>query len=118
MPLVKSAGDMVQMFSAKTAPDRVATRYGAARDLAIQKYIAYATPFRIVVEMAREKLIKLGVPSGKWGVHFAFVEALKRIAMAYKGTVPTSIINAVKAEYVAKGADPAVLDELVKIVIA
>jgi Ran GTPase-activating protein (RanGAP) involved in mRNA processing and transport len=118
MPLVKSAGDMVQMFSAKTAPDRVAARYGAARDLAIQKYITYATPFRIVVEMAREKLIKLGVPSGRWGVHFAFVEVLKKIAMAYKGIVPENIINALKAEYVAKGADPAVLDELVKIVIA
>jgi hypothetical protein len=118
MPIVKSAGDMTQMFSAKTSPDRVATRYGAAKDMAISKYISYAIPFRIVIEMAREKLIKLGVPSGKWGVHIAFVEALKRIAQAYKGVVPSTIVNAVKAEYVAKGADPAVLDELVKIVIA
>jgi RecJ-like exonuclease len=118
MPIVKSAGDMAQMFSAKTAPDRVASRYDAAKDIAITKYINYATPFRMLVERVREVLTDLGVPQGRWGVHIAFAEVLLRLARATKGRLPDAVVAGVKSEYVAKGADPAVLDKIATLVVS
>lgn len=118
MPITKSAGDMAQMFSAKTAADRVATRYAASQQIAVTKYINYATPFRMLVERVREILTDLGVPQGKWGVHIAFAEALLRIAKATKGRLPDAVVTGVKNEYIAKGADPAVLDKLATLVVS
>jgi hypothetical protein len=118
MPIVKSAGDMAQMFSAKTTPERVAARYEAAKNIAITKYINYAMPFRAVVERVRELLIALGVPQGLWGVHIAFALVLLRLARATKGRLPDHIIAGVKSEYVAKGADPAILDKIVSLVVS
>jgi hypothetical protein len=118
MPITKSAGDMAQMFSSKTAPDRVAARFDASKSIAITKYINYGTPFRMLVERVREVLTDLGVPQGRWGVHIAFAEALLRIAKATKGRLPDAVVVGVKNEYIAKGADPAVLDKLATLVVS
>jgi hypothetical protein len=117
MPIVRTVADMVNMFSNKTTADRVGTRYEAAKPIAQRRYTNNAMPFRVLVEKIRDLLSKLGVPPGKWGVHIAFGEVLQKITITARGAVPTAVIDGLKAAYVAKGADPAVLDQIVKLVI-
>jgi hypothetical protein len=116
--IVKYATDMVQMFDRKMDATRVGTRYGNAKDLAGMKYAAAGLGARFIIESARSILSAQGVPAGRWGVHIAFALKLWKIAQTYAGTVPTSIIDAFVQEYTLKGATPAVLDQLVRLVVA
>jgi hypothetical protein len=117
MPIVRTVADMVNMFSNKTTADRVGARYEAAKPIAERRYTNNAMPFRVLVEKIRDLLSKIGVPPGKWGVHIAFGEVLQRIAITARGAVPASVLDGLKSVYVAKGADPAALDQIVKLVI-
>jgi hypothetical protein len=117
MPIVRTVSDMVNMFANKTTADRVGARYEDSKPIAQRRYTNNAIPFRVLVEKIRDLLSNLGVPPGKWGVHIAFGEVLQKIAIKTKGAVPTAVLDGLKAVYVAKGADPAVLDQIVKLVI-
>jgi hypothetical protein len=110
--LVKFADDMIRKFTAKTSPDRVAARYGAARELAINLYAANGIAAREAIETVRSILSARGVPSGTWGVYIAFGLKLWSVARTYTGRVPTAVVEGFKREYAAKGGDPAVLDAI------
>jgi hypothetical protein len=117
MPIVRTVADMVNMFSAKTAPDRVGARYEASKEIALRRYTNNAMPYRTLVEKIKDLLSKLNVPPGKWGVHIAFGEILQKISITTRGAVPAAIVEGLKTAYVAKGADPSTLDQIVKLVI-
>jgi hypothetical protein len=110
--LVKFADDMVRKFTAKTTPERVAARYGASRETAINLYAANGIAAREAIETVRGILSARGVPSGTWGVYIAFGLKLWSTAKTYAGKVPPAVIEGFKREYTLKGGDPAVLDAI------
>jgi len=117
MPIVRSVSDMIDMFDKKTAPDRVGARYEAAKEIAIRRYTNVATVYRVLIEKIRGLLIANNVPTGKWGVHISFGELLQKYVLTMKGDVPATLIDGLKAVFVAKGADPAILDKIKALVI-
>jgi len=116
VPIVKTLADRVQKFSVATAPDRVGTRYGAVKDLALARYGDGASVIATVREMARNVLVTAGVPPAQQGVYFAFAMKLASKAMSHTGPALDKVIDGLKAWFVAKGADPAILDKLAKLV--
>jgi len=114
--LVKYADDMIAKFTGKTAPDRVGTRYEASKSIAIPKYASNGLKYRILIERARTLLTANNVPTGLWGVHLGFVLNLARHAEAYAGKMPAALVEGLKSEYALKGADPAIMDILAKLV--
>ncbi len=117
MPLVKTLSDRIQKFSAKTAPDRVGARYGAVKDLAVNRYIDNMADFTAVRERARGILESEGVPAGFHGVYYAFIFKLMKAAQSHSGATLRKVVEGLKQVYTAKGADPAVLDKLVGLVL-
>jgi len=116
MPLVRTLGDRVEKFRAKTAPDRVGGRYEAAKELARVRFTENVSTTREIVERARNILESLGVPVGIHGIYYAFVLRLASMAQAHSGAALQKVVDGLKAWFVAKGADPAVLDKLAKLV--
>ncbi|MEM0261480.1 MAG: hypothetical protein QW733_02010 [Desulfurococcaceae archaeon] len=115
--LVKLATDMVSKYTGKMAADRVGSRYGAAKNIAISKYNANAMKFRNVIETVRGILSQSNVPPGLWGIYIAFAEKLASKAWSYAGVLPDTVVNGFIQEYSLKGADPAVLDKLASIIV-
>ena len=114
--LVKYADDMLQAFTGKMAPDRVGTRYDAVKDLAIAKYSVRGLNSRTVIEIVRGILSDLGVPVGKWGIHIAFALKLWKMAQAYAGAPPATVVNGFITEYTLKGGDPSTLTKIANLV--
>jgi len=116
MPLVKTLQDRINKYAAKTAPDRVGTRYGAVKNLAINRYIDGISFTRTIVERARSILETEGVPAAFHGVYYGFVQQLAKFARSHFGKELDDIIAGKKAEFVAKGCDPAILDKLANLI--
>ena len=116
--LVKYADDMLAAYVGKTAPDRVGRRYDAVKELAITKYSVKGLNARTVVEVIRGILSDLDVPTGRWGIHIAFGLKVWKMAQAYAGTPPKSVIDGFITEYTLKGANPDVLTRIASIVAA
>jgi len=114
--LVKYADDMVQMYTGKTAPDRVGRRYGAAKEIATLKYSVKGLSARSIVETIRGILTDAAVPTGRWGVHIAFGLKLWKMSQAYNGVLPKAIIDGLITEYTLKGGLPEVLTKIASIV--
>jgi hypothetical protein len=110
--LVKFADDMVRKFTDKTAPERVAARYGASKESAILLYAANGLAAREAIETVRSILSARRVPSGVWGVYIAFGLKLWSASKTYAGKVPAAVVEGFKREYTAKGGDPAILDAI------
>jgi len=117
MPGVVSIGEQIKRFSQKTAPDRVGTRYGAKKAMAVSLYTDRAVPYAVIVEEARRLLARLGVPSGEFGIYIAFVEHLYSRAEKHMDKTLDGVIEGAKAYFVGKGCDPAILDQLIKLVL-
>jgi len=117
MPLVKTLSDRVEKFKAKTAADRVGTRYGAVKDIAVNRYLDSTADIVAVRERARNILESNGVAPGLFGVYFAFVTKAVKAAQKHSGDTLDKVIEGLKARFVAKGADPAILDLLEHLVI-
>jgi len=117
MPGVVSIGEQIQRFSKKTAPDRVGTRYGAKKDMAVALYIDRASPYAFIVEEAKKVLCNLGVPTGEQGIYIAFVEMLLKKAEKHFGKTLEDAARGLKARFVNKGCDPEILDKLANLVV-
>jgi len=117
MPIVKTLGDRVEKYRAKTDPGRVGGRYEAARELARVRYIDGIAVTRDAVERARKILESLGVPAGMHGIYFAFVQKAASMSLSHSGESLVKIVQGLKALYVAKGADPAILDRLASVIV-
>lgn len=118
MPIVKTLSDRVEKFKAKTAPDRVATRYGAVAELAQKRYLEGVAGLRSLVDLAKKILESEGVPPGQEGVYFAFVLKAASKAQKHVGATLQRFIEGLKARFVGLGADPAILDKLAKLIIS
>jgi len=116
--LVKYADDMLAAYVGKTAPDRVGRRYDAVKELAITKYSVKGLNARTIIEVIRGILSDLDIPVGRWGVHIAFGLKVWKVAQAYVGTPPKSVIDGFITEYTLKGGNPDALTKIASIVAA
>jgi len=116
MPIVKTLSDRVEKFAAKTAPDRVGTRYGAVKELASSRFVEGAGVIAAVRERVRDILESQGVPAALHGVYYAFAFKLATKALSHYGAELEKIANGLKAWFTAKGADPAVLDKIASLI--
>ena len=117
MPIVKTLSDRVQKFQAKTAPDRVGTRYGAVKELAGRRFIEGAGVIAAVRERVRDILEREGVPAAVHGVYYAFAFKLASKALSHYGPELEAIAAGLKAWFTAKGADPAILDKIANLIV-
>jgi hypothetical protein len=114
--LTKYADDMVTAFTGKMAPDRVGTRYDAVKSIATAKYAVNGLNARSVIETVRGILSNRGIPVGKWGIHIAFALKIWKMAKAYAGVPPASVVDGFISEYTLKGGDPATLTAIAGLV--
>ncbi|RLE65536.1 MAG: hypothetical protein DRJ38_03560 [Thermoprotei archaeon] len=117
MPLVKTLSDRVQKFTAKTPADVTGTRYGAVKDLAVNRYIEGAGIFYAVRERVRDILEREGVPATVHGIYYAFALQLTRYALSHYGPELEKIAEGLKLRFVGKGADPAILDKIANLIV-
>jgi len=117
MPGTVSIGEQITRFSQKTAPDRVGTRYGAKKSMAVALYLDRAAPYAFIVDEAKRVLAQLGVPTAEYGIYIAFVEMLYKKAEKHSGKTLADVVTGLKARFVNKGCDPEVLDVLTKLVL-
>jgi len=116
MPLVKTLSDRVEKYVAKTPPDVTGTRYGDVKDIAVLRFVEGVGSITYVRELVRNLLETKGVPAGFHGMYYAFAFKLVKAAYSHTGTALDKIKEGLKAWFVAKGADPAILDEIAKLV--
>jgi len=116
MPYTVPLGEQIQRFSAKTAPDRVGGRYDAAKSIAIARYIDNHAPFSVLVDLIKNILASKGVPSGMYGIYIAFGEQLLKKAQKHGGKTLDKIVLGLKHKFIAKGADPEILDLIANLV--
>jgi len=112
VPIVKTLADRVESYKAKTAPDRVGTRYGAVKELAVNRYIGGVGSIVAIREIVRNILESNGVPASAQGVYYAFAFKLASKGFSHSGKEFDDIVAGLKAWFTAKGADPAVLDKI------
>jgi len=117
MPLTKGLKERYEKYTAKTAPDIVAARYAAAKDLAVKRQLAGAGPIAEIIELARNILESEGVPAAQQGIYFAFVEKVRKAAFSHSGTTLSNFVQGLKALFTQRGCDPAVLDLLSKLIV-
>jgi len=117
MPIVKTLADRVEKFKAKTPPDQTGARYGAVKDVAVTRYIEGSGVITAVRERVRNILESKGVPAGFHGVYYAFAFKLASKALSHEGPALEAIAEGLKQMFIAKGADPAILDEIANLII-
>jgi len=116
MGLVKTLSDRVSFFTASMAPDRVGKRYGNSKDIAVGRYSDATSAIVAAREAARNILESSGVPAGMQGAYYAFVSKLVSYAYSHSDQSLNKIKTGLKAWFVSKGCDPAILDKLTALV--
>jgi len=117
MPIVKTLADRVEKFKAKTPPDQTGTRYGAVKELASGRFIEGAGVIAAVRERVRDILEREGIPASDHGVYYAFAFKCASKALSHSGVELAAVVEGIKAWFVAKGADPAVLDKIANLIV-
>ncbi|MEM1522101.1 MAG: hypothetical protein QW407_03310 [Thermofilaceae archaeon] len=117
MPLVKTLADRYLKYTRKMVPETTGARYGASKDIAVVRLIEGAGVMAGIRELARQIIETEGVPAGQQGIYFAFVQKLRKYAFSHSGSTLANIVQGVTAEFVAKGADPAILEKLSSLVM-
>lgn len=116
MPYVKSFDQRYEKYKAKTAPDRVGTRYEAVKDLAVSRYREGIIPIVSVRELARNVLDSNGVPAAQWGMYLAFATKLASLKQKYSGSTFAARANGLAQNFVVRGADPEIISALASLV--
>jgi len=118
MPGVKDLRERTDKFIAKTAADRVGTRYGAVKDLAVGRFTSYASSIVEFRELVRNLLNKEGVPAGQQGAYFAFAMRLRSKAFSHQGTTLKDYVNGIIQDFTTgKGCDPAILKKIASMLL-
>lgn len=117
MPIVKTLADRVEKFRLKTPADQTGARYGAVKELASGRFVEGAGLITAVRERVRNVLESEGVPAAQHGVYYAFAFKIASKAMSHAGPDLDAIVSGLKAWFVAKGADPAVLDKIANLIV-
>ncbi len=120
MPIYKNS--LVERYTKYNAkyPDAttMTSRLTAVRDIMQTRYQAGQSPVYNAVEATRNILETKGVPAGLHGVYYAFAQELAKSTMSHSGATLSKIVSGLKQKYVtAHNADPAILDEIVNVVI-
>jgi len=110
--IVKTVTDAYTKFSKKTAADRVGTRYGAVKNIAVDRYLDNVNPFVIVREIVREILESEGVPPAQHGSYYAFAFQLVSKALKHSGESLKRSATGLKAKFTTLGLDPAILSKI------
>lgn len=116
MPVVKDMSERYAKYSAKQTPERVGARYGASKPIATSRFIDGIASVRPLVDLAKKVLDNLGVPAGQYGIYISFVEYIAKRAVSYGSKTFDARVLGAKANWTARGADPAVLDAMVNLV--
>jgi hypothetical protein len=117
LPTVKTLKDRVDKFTAKMDPATAGARFAASKTIAVKRYINATAAITDVVELTRNVLESKGVPAGQHAVYYAFEEMVRRAAFSHDGATLKAIVDGLKQQFVYKGADPAVLDAISKLVV-
>ncbi len=112
----KTLQDRFEKFTAKTSPDVMGARYAASKDIALPRFLEGSSAMAAIIELSRNILETAGVPAGQQGVYFAFAQKARKAAWSHSGTTLQNFIEGLKAEFVAKGCDPAVLDKIAALI--
>jgi len=116
MPIVKTLQDRFEKFTAKTPPDVTGSRYAASKDIAIPRYLEGSATMAAIVELVRNILTSEGVPPAQHGVYYAFAQKARKAAFSHSGKSLSMFIDGLKAEFTAKGCDPAILDKIATLI--
>lgn len=116
MGVVKDMATRYEKFTAKTAPDRVGSRYGAAKPIATSRFLEGITRIKPLVDTVKSLLDRLGVPAGHYGMYISFAEYIAKRAQSYSDKTLDNRILGAKANWVARGADPTILDAIINII--
>jgi len=117
MPITKTLQDRFEKFSAKTPPDVTGARYAASKEIALPRFLEGSSAMAVIVELTRNILETAGVPAGHQGVYFGFAQRARKLAWSHSGDTLAKFIEGLKAEYVAKGCDPAILDKIAALIV-
>jgi len=118
MPIVKGLGERVAKFTAKTAPDRVGTRYDAVKSIAIKRFTEFGSGVAEFRELVRNAIESAGVPAGKQGVYYAFALKARKAVFSHTGDTLMAYINGLIADFTTgKGADPRVLRKIAAMIL-
>jgi len=112
MPITKTLSDRFEKYVAKTPPDVTGARFAATKPVAVNRFIEGSSVMAAIVDATKKILAASGVPAGAYGVYIAFAERAAKASFSHEGTTLKNFVAGLKAEYVAKGADPAVLDKI------
>lgn len=115
MGVVKDMSSRYEKYSAKMAPDRVGARYGAAKPIATSRFLEGTARVRPIVDIVKNVLDTLGVPAGQYAIYISFAQYIAKRANSYGSKTLDNRILGAKANWVARGADPAVLDAVVNV---
>ncbi|RLE83623.1 MAG: hypothetical protein DRJ67_11870 [Thermoprotei archaeon] len=116
MGITKTLQDRFEKFTAKTPPDVTGTRYANSKTIALPRFLEGSSAMAVIVELTRNILESSGVPAGQQGVYFAFAQRARRIAFSHSGDTLTKFLEGLKAEFVSKGCDPAILDKIASLI--
>lgn len=116
MPSVKSIDERYEKFKAKTAPDRVGTRFDAVKSIALERYIHGSAAVVSIREQVRNLLSSLGVPAGDWALYMSFANYIAgKVDKYFDKTMAARLLGA-KANWTIRGADPSVLNKIISMI--
>jgi len=118
VPITKTLRDRTEKFTAKTPADQTGARYGAVKEIAVGRFIDYASSIVEFRELVRNVLEAEGVPAGQQGMYYAFAQKLRRYAFSHSGDPLKAIVNGLISDFsTGKGADPAILKKIAAMIL-
>jgi len=104
-------------YSAKFDPDTVRNRFAQVKDIALdqaQEQFARLVDFE---EAVKARLNELGVPVIQIPFYLNVAREIYRAMTRHVGKTLEIEVKAIKAKWVTRGLDPAIVDEVIKIMI-
>ena len=118
MPYVRTLRDRVEKFSAKMVSDVVRDRFSQVQSIASLRVAEGMSPVVSVRELVRKVIESEGVPTGDHAIYYAFAFMAVSKAFSHSGPTLEKELEGLKAYFVtANGADPAILDKILRIII-
>ena len=118
MPYVRTLRDRVEKFTAKVVADTVRDRFSQVESIAKSRVAEGMGPMVSIRELVRGILEAEGVPVGQHAVYYSFAFKIASKAFSHSGPALEKEVEGWKAYWVtANGADPAVLDKIIKLIL-
>ena len=109
---------MFRKYSAKFNPTVIGTRFTDVKDVALERAQEGLNAVATIRELVKPILESKGIAGGQKATYLAFATALLRHVLRNKGQSAINIAHGLKSYYVtAYGLDPAVLDDIIQVVV-